>query len=343
MEKYPANVDVAVLVLFFNRPDKLRNLFQQIRQARPSRLLLYQDGPRSDADREQMEACRAVVADDQIDWQCTVHRSYQDKNAGCDPSSFYSIKWAFSLYDKCIKFEDDDVPSQSFFPFCKELLDRYENDQRISMISGMNVDEETPDLPYDYFFSTTFSINGWASWRRVIDQWDDERYSFLDDAYAMGRLDALIRRRHYQQDFIRFCQYHRSVGKAYYETLFHAAIFFQSGLSIIPRVNMISNAGASDEGVHYAGSNDVLPRALRRLFSMPSHDITFPLRHPRYVIEDVDYKERVFRIMGWGHPWLKVGRSLEELWLNVRHGNWQRITSAIANRVRIWSGRSKWD
>lgn len=341
--KQPAKVDVAVLVLFFNRPDMLRNLFAQIKAARPTRLLLYQDGPRNEGDQAKMEACRAVVADDQIDWECTVHRNYQTKNVGCDPASYNSIKWAFSLYDKCIKFEDDDVPSLSFFPFCKELLDRYEHDQRISIISGLNYDEETPDMPYDYFFTTTFSINGWASWRRVIDQWDDERYTFLDDPTAMRQLDTLIRERKYQQDFIKFCQYHHSVGKAYYETLFHASMFFNSGLSIVPRVNMIRNAGATAEGVHYAGSNDVLPKALRRIFTMPSHELQFPIRHPRYVIEDIAYKQRAFKVMGWGHPWIKVKRSFEELFLNISHGNFRQIASAITNRIRIWTGRSKWD
>ena len=58
-----------MLVLFFNRPDMLRNLFRQIRQARPSRLLLYQDGPRSEVDLPKMEACRSVVSDEEIDWE----------------------------------------------------------------------------------------------------------------------------------------------------------------------------------------------------------------------------------------------------------------------------------
>lgn len=340
--KHPAKTDIAVLVLFFNRPEQLKRLFGAIREARPSKLLLYQDGPRSDADRQKMEACRAIVSDDQIDWQCDVRRNYQEQNVGCDPSNYYSIKWAFSLYDKCIKFEDDDVPSQSFFPFCKELLDRYENDQRISIISGLNYDEKTPDVPYDYFFTTTFSINGWATWRRVVDQWD-EHYGFLDDDFNMHQLETLIKERRYQQDFVRFCRYHRSVHKAYYETIFHAAIFFNSGLSIVPRVNMISNAGATDEGVHYSGSNDDLPRAMRRIFTMDHYELEMPLRHPKYVIENVEYKERMFRTFAWGHPWIKVGRSLEELWINLRKGNFSRITSALTNRIRIWMGRSRWD
>jgi len=343
MKYYSAKTDVAVLVLFFNRPDMLRRLFAQIKKARPSKLLLYQDGPRSQADMEKMMQCREIVADAEIDWTCTVHRNYSEVNRGCDPSNYLSVKWAFSLYDKCIKFEDDDCPSLSFFPFCKEMLDRYEKDLRISVITGMNYDEITPNMPYDYFFTTTFSINGWATWRRVVDQWDDEQYAFLDDTFNMHQLEALIKERKYQKDFVKFCRYHRSLGKAYYETLFHASMFFNSGMSIIPRVNMISNAGATDEGTHYSGSNDTIPHGLRRIFTMNHHELTFPLRHPKYVIENVEYKQRAFRTMGWGHPWVKMGRSLEELWLNLKKGNFRRITSAVGNRIGIWMGHSKFD
>ena len=336
----PAKIDIAVLILFFSRPDSLRAMFEEVRKARPSRLFLYQDGPRDERDLPGIEACRKVVED--IDWECDVRRLYRERNFGCDPSNFLSQKWAFSMADKCIVLEDDDIPSQSFFPFCKEMLDRYEHDMRISMITGINYDEKTPGMPYDYFFATTFSISGWASWRRVIDQWD-EHYTFLDDAYNMQQLEDFIKERKYQKDFVEFCRYHRKSGKAYFETIFHAAIFFNSGMSIVPRVNMINNLGACGEGVHLSGTNATMPRAYRRIFEMGRHELDFPLRHPRYVIENVKYKDRMFRIQGWGHPWIKIGRSIEELWLTMRHGEWKRILPAVRNRIRKLLGRSRWD
>ncbi len=336
----PYKTDVAVLILFFNRPRQLQDVFDEIKIARPRELFLYQDGPRGERDMAGIEACRKIVED--VDWDCEVHRLYQEKNYGCDPSEYMSQRWAFSHVDKCIVLEDDDVPSQSFFPFCKELLDKYENDERISMICGFNYDEITKDMPYDYFFTTAFSISGWASWRRVIAS-GDENYTFLDDQFNRHQLQELIKERRFQRDFIRFCEYHRSLGKAYYETILHATIFFNSGLSIVPRVNLINNAGATGEGVHLSGSNDDLPRAIRRIFTMKRHELSFPLKHPRYVIENVEYRRRMFRIMAWGHPWIKIGRSFEELWLNLIHGNFRRIFSAIGNRLRIMTGRSRFD
>jgi hypothetical protein len=69
---------------------------------------------------------------------------------------------------------------------------------------------------------------------------------------------------------------------------------------------------------------------------MGRHEMQFPLRHPRHVIEHVAFKERVYRIMAWNHPFIKVGRSLEELWLNLRHGEFAAIRTAVAKRFQKW-------
>ena len=115
-------MDISVLILFFNRPEVLKPVFDEVRKAQPARLFLYQDGPRGERDMPGIEACRKIM--EQVDWPCEVHRMFQEKNYGCDPSEFISQRWAFSQVDKCIVLEDDDVPTQSFFRFCKEMLDR---------------------------------------------------------------------------------------------------------------------------------------------------------------------------------------------------------------------------
>ena len=333
-----AKIDVAVLILFFNRPDHLKEVFEAVRQARPSRLFLYQDGPRGEKDMPGIEECRRIVED--IDWECDVHRWYQEKNQGCDPSEYLSQKWAFSMADKCIVLEDDDVPSQSFFPFCKELLDRYEDDPRIAMICGFNEDEVTPDCSDSYFLTSIFAIWGWASWRRVIDQWEGD-YAFLDDAEHMKRLENLSRQRRYRKDFIPMCRNHRATGKEYYESIFWASMLLHSQLAIMPQKNMINNLGLSADSTHFGGSVDTTPRAYRRIFTMKRHEMEFPLRHPRYLIEDVSYKERLYKTNAWGHPWIKIGRSLEELWLNLRHGNFVYIWKSMTRRVRKLTGGEK--
>lgn len=331
-------VDVAVLLLFFNRPETFAKVFAEVRKARPSRLFLYQDGPRNERDMPGIMACRKIV--ENIDWQCDVHRLYQERNYGCDPSGYMSHKWAFSLADKCIVLEDDVVPSQSFFTFCKEMLDRYENDERISLISGFNTDEVTKDCPYDYFFSSVFSIWGWASWRRVINKWD-EHYAFLDNDFDRKQLTDLIRQRRYRSDFLRMCHDHRAAGKAYFESIFWSTMLLNNGLAIFPRVNLINNIGVSDDSTHFSAFS-TMPRGYRRIFTMKRHEMQFPLKAPRYVVDNVAFKERTYRVYGWGHPWVKIGRSLEELFWNLRYGHFREIGNAIRRRISKWTGRYRY-
>ena len=231
------------------------------------------------------------------------------------------------------------VPSQSFFPFCKEMLDRYEHDERITMVAGFNVDEVTPQMPYDYFFTSAFSIWGWASWRRVVSQWD-EQYTFLDDAFSMQQLQALIRQRGYRKSFVKMCQDHRASGAPQFESVFWATMLFNSGLAVMPSKNMINNIGASADSAHYSEFK-TMPRRLKQLFTMQRHELQFPLRHPRYVIEEAGYWKRFYKANGWGYPLTKIGRSLEELWLNLRYGNFKFIAKSVARQLRILTGQEK--
>ena len=338
----PYLVDIPVLILFFNRPQQLGQVFAEIRKARPSRLFLYQDGPRSEADMPGIMACREIVA--QVDWECKVETLYQEKNFGCDPSEFISQKWAFSHVDKCVVLEDDDVPSVSFFSFCKEMLERYEQDERITMISGFNVEEQTTDIEDDYFFSTNFSIWGWASWKRVVDQWD-EHYTWLDAPVAVRQLEDLIRERGYRDDFLPMCRKHRQQGKAFYETIFWSHMLLSGGLTIVPRKNMINNLGATADSTHFGGSLKTMPRGYRRIFTMKRYELPLegedlaPLKHPSYIMEHVAYRHRAYRIMGWMCPMVKIGRSIEELLLNLRYGNFSFILASIRNRIKKWMGK----
>ena len=326
-------MNISVLILFFNRPEKLAALFAEVRKAQPARLFLYQDGARGEQDKAGIEACRKVVAE--IDWPCEVHRLYQDKNYGCDPSNFMAQRWAFSLTDKCIVFEDDDIPSQSFFTFCKDMLDRYEHDERIGMIQGFNLEEVTPDTGQaDYFFTSNFCIWGWASWARVVNKWD-EHYHWLDDPVALQRIEALTQERTLRKDFLPMARAHRASGKAFYETIFHAHLLLNNQLAIVPRLNMINNRGVTDDSVHFAGSVRTLPSGYRRIFTMKRHEIARPFKHPQYVVDHVRYRCHVYQIMAWRHPFIKAWRSIEELFLNLRYGQWRRITSALTNRIKI--------
>jgi hypothetical protein len=157
-----------VLVMAFNRPDHLQVLMDRLREVRPRRLYVAVDGarPTREGEAERVQACRDLVAT--VDWDCQVQTLFQDANLGCGRGVSTAITWFFSHEERGIILEDDIIPDPSFFPYCAELLDRYENDERVFAISGCNfVPPEAQSHPDQaYRFSQVPHIWGWATWRR---------------------------------------------------------------------------------------------------------------------------------------------------------------------------------
>ncbi len=327
-----AETDVSVLILFFNRPECLARVFDAVRKARPSRLFLYQDGPRGERDKENVRACREIVADGRIDWECEVRRNYQSENYGCNPSCYMAHRWAFSLTDKLIVLEDDVVPSVSFFTFCKQLLDKYENEPRVWMIAGFNPEEKT-DVGESYFFTSVFSIWGWASWRRVFETWDAS-YAWMDDETRMREMEEIVKAKGVRKDFLPMCRDHKKSGREFFETIFWASMLFSGALAVMPSENMVRNVGVSENSTHFASTLGTMPRRLRRQFLMPAHEIPFPLVHPGEIAEYAPFKDAVYLLNAWNHPLRKIEYSLEELWLNLRRLRFAAIGKAVWLRMR---------
>lgn len=322
------NIDIPVLIIFFARPEQFAQVFKQVRAARPSKLYLYQDGPRKNhkEDLNGIMQCRRIAFD--VDWNCEIHTYFQSENVGCDPSEYLAQKWMFETEEMGIVLEDDDVPSLSFFPFCKELLERYKYDERINMICGMNNTGICEYTPYDYIFTTSGSICGWASWKRVVDTWDSS-YGILEDEFNLsqlsGYMDMFISSAHHIQNL----RLHKKEEKAYYESILSTSMHLNHRLNIVAAKNMISNIGITPNSTHSVSDLSMLPKGIRRIFHMETYELTFPLKHPPYVIDDVEFRERIYRIMGKGHPVVRLYRRLESIILRIKKKDYDGLLKSL--------------
>lgn len=323
-----AKIDIAVLLIFFARPEPFEKVFEVVREARPSKLYLYQDGPRKNRpeDKVGILKCRAIASN--IDWDCEIHTYFQRENVGCDPSEYIAQKWMFQTELEGIVLEDDDVPALSFFPFCKELLEKYRDDERINMICGMNNTGVCEYTPYDYLFSTSGSICGWASWKRVVDTWDGE-YGILKDSFNLVQLKAYIDTFSSGGHHIGNIKRHHRSGKAYYESILITSMHLNHRLNIVPAKNMISNIGITENATHSVSDIRMIPKGIRRIFFMETHEVEFPLKHPPYIIEDVEYGDRLHRIMGKGHPFVRYYRRFASLFLRLKYKDFNGLKKSM--------------
>lgn len=330
MQKFEYKIDIPVLLIFFVRPEPLRKVFEEIKIAKPSKLYLYQDGARNgrEDDVKNVQLCREIVKE--IDWECEVFYKYQEKNFGCDPSEYIAQKWMFEKEEYGIVLEDDDVPSQSFFPFCKEMLEKYKYDTRIGIICGMN-NLGVVESPYSYHFAKTGSIWGWATWKRNYDECDPF-YSWTTDEFALNLLKNSLSKYDYKS-LIKTVEIHKNSGKEHYETIIGSYVLLNSKLNIIPTKNLISNIGIGADGTHAVDSIDKLPKGVRQVMYMQTHELDFPLKHPKYVLEDVKYKEDLDRIMGNGYPLVKFYRVMESVIYRISSGDFKSVIKGLKRRL----------
>jgi hypothetical protein len=155
----------------------------------------------------------------------------------------------------------------------------------------------------------------------------------VKDPTQFALLTAKAEQHHQRKEMLALCQQHAAAGKEYYETIFWAYMMLHDGLAIFPSVNLINNIGL-EGGTHYSTQLDLIPRRLRMQFTMPRKELRFPLTHPAAVCEAPEYQQLWYLRNAWNNPCRKVQYSLEELWLNLRHGNISNIIAAIGKRLR---------
>lgn len=59
---------------------------------------------------------------------------------------------------------------------------------------------------------------------------------------------------------------------------------------------MINNIGL-EGGTHYSTNLTMLPKGVRKIFEMKRFEIQLSLKHPKYIIENLFYKDAVDKIL----------------------------------------------
>lgn len=273
-----------VAFIIFNRPRCVRQSFAAIRRAKPKKLFIIADGPRDDhpEDVSLCKECRDIVKN--IDWDCDVKRNYSDVNLGCGKRPATGISWVFDQVDRAMILEDDCVPSTSFFYFCQEMLEKYKDDDRIYSVSGMNFGL-TSDNEADYYFTHINNTWGWATWRRIWQQYDYEIKSFPQVKENNELLPLMMIQPFADYWYRCFDEVHSGRLKSAWDYQFLFMSFLHQGLHIYPQENMVTYMGFNDMATHCMNidENNLFSKA-----AMPAEEISFPLRHP--VSIQADYR-----------------------------------------------------
>ncbi|RQH49055.1 methyltransferase domain-containing protein [Okeania hirsuta] len=266
-----------VVLIIFNRPDTTAKVFEAIRKVKPLQLFVIADAPRLDryGEVERCMAARKII--DQVDWNCEVLTNYSEKNLGCRERIYNGLNWVFSLVESAIILEDDCVPHLTFFRFCEELLERYRNDERIMAISGDNFQFGNNPIESSYYFSRYPHCWGWATWRRAWKNYDNQMqlWSKLRGSKWLENILQNSRAVQYWSEI--FQKNYQGFNSWAYAWTF--ACWNYHGLTILPKVNLVSNIGFGQGATHTSSIN--------KFANMSVEEMIFPLTHPPSIIRNI--------------------------------------------------------
>ncbi len=313
----PFLVDVPVKINIWIREKCQRQQFEIIKKARPSILFVTSDGGRNEKEWEAIYNNRKMY-DEEIDWCCTVYYQYMSENQGLYAMSKKRLALIWSVVDRCIFLEDDHIPSISFFSFCAELLEKYKDDTRIETICGMNHLGVSEEATSDYFFSRQGSIWGTATWKRVYADRGD--FSYGEDPYVMKLLKQRTKcNKPFMKKIEAYAKSELHEGHvAGGEFWIEFSMYAQNRLQIVPKYNMINNVGYGDDSEHAKGF-EYLNSDTKRLFNMKTYEYEMPLRHPKYVIPDVEYEKKRNATLGYNDKKARFKHRIESNILRIKH------------------------
>jgi hypothetical protein len=275
----------AIVLIVFNRPAKTRVVLSRILQAQPSKLYVVADGPRNGHPEDVALVAQTRSLFDNAFENVEVQRLYSDANLGLRKRVLTGLDEVFKQEHRAIILEDDCLSHPDFFQFASELLQRYEGNEDVGLISGNNF-APNPKRDASYYFSTHPNIWGWATWRRT---WEEFRSKSLampqEDELELllrERLPGIARSR-------SLLQLARKVDKLdSWAVEFSIWSHLNGKLSAVPSVNLVKNIGFGQDSTHtkfesYADEVEIQP-------------LGFPLTHPSHVAASFPEMRRESRI-----------------------------------------------
>jgi hypothetical protein len=291
----------AVLFVIFNRPDTTVKVFEQIRLAKPSRLYIAADAPRPDVPEDALLCKQARAIVDNIDWECELRTLFNTENAGCKKGVSSAVTWFFSHEEEGIILEDDCLPANSFFKFCDTLLEKYRDDSRIRHITGCNLQHGKKWGNSTYYFSNMTYVWGWASWKRV---WDDyKNLANYNDEEVREQLANIFDEPLLVDSWVNIFDRVKANEVNAWGYQLDFVNFFNNGLTIVPNENLISNIGFGPAATHTIDENSInanvplieIDEIIDPIFILPEKQADLLVLNRDFDIEERKRKQNLLR------------------------------------------------
>jgi hypothetical protein len=285
MNRNDVTLDTPVALAIFKRADKTCRIIQTLKKARPKQLFIFGDGPRPSKPDEfkQVEETRRRVMEE-VDWPCQVRTNFFEENVGGPIRIPSGLDWVFGHVDRTIFIEDDIILSTDFLFFAEELLNYYENDHRIGIVSGRNPVTHRARDGASYFFHIMPNTGGcfglwkrtWDIFSRNMSEWSRQREQGL--LYKSFSIPQYAKKQ--EQIYDKLYDGTRNN----WDYFFNYCFITHGYLSIVPSQNQVKKDGADEQAQHRSSVTN----------EAEIEPLQWSIRHPRKITPSRAYERKMF-------------------------------------------------
>jgi len=240
--------NLAPIALFvYNRPEHTRRTLSYLKKnllADESRLFIFSDAAKTDADHYKVEQVRHLVKE--VTGFKSVKVIERKQNLGLAKSIISGVTQLVNEYGKIIVFEDDLLSSPYTLQYFNDALIRYANEEKVMHIGAYMYNLKGAKLPETFFYRAASSW-GWATWARawknfepdidkLIPQFDKEKINRFSIDHTMN--------------FWKQVQEFKAGKNNSWAIRWYASVFLKDGLTLNPSKSFINNIGNDGTGVH---------------------------------------------------------------------------------------------
>ena len=285
-------MDTPVLLITFNRPEYTKTMLEALKVANVRNLYIFKDGPRpyNEDDNRKSKEIEELVKN--INWECNIKTNFMTNNLGCGWGPYSAISWAFQYVDRLIILEDDCIPTKAFFTYCTYLLEKYKDNNKVRHISGRNSYETHKAFnDYDYIFTQYAHTWGWATWKRVWNNFSLHEQTEIIPFFKQGGFSDQFSSTEERKFFNEWYYNRESPLKEVlhswdYQFAVHSRI--NGALAICPAKNLIKYIGedgthkSSKENFQISASEDFeIEREPNMVKYVPEFEIDYFRKHHR--------------------------------------------------------------
>jgi hypothetical protein len=244
----------APIALFvYNRPTHTERTLKFLKQndlAAESRLFIFSDGPKTEADEDKVREVRNLLKG--TDGFRSVEIIERKQNMGLAESVIAGVSRLVKDYGKVIVLEDDLITSPHTLTYFNDGLTRYRDEEKVMHIGAYMYHLKDHQLPQSFFYRAATSW-GWATWDRAWQHFEPN----ID--LLMGQFDARKKAEfsiEHTMNFWKQMQDFKNGKNNSWAIRWYASIFLKGGLTLNPSQSLVNNIGHDGTGVH-SGINDI--------------------------------------------------------------------------------------